>query len=718
MLRTHVPLKPLEGMLAQLQQIRALIAPPPASSSLRRAHTVLSSSNTQPTVKLEGQEQKPLTSGATAAPTIHESQMIHRLCDHVRLSLENVLHSPSVPLSTLLSLLRQTLLFCCSTSHSRFDGISGGNSVAKVEKPEKSDRSVKLEPPAIPDPLEERKHSDATAAATAESLSTSSSIGEDRSPKRQLVRLLLQVLYFCVSQDADEESSSVQICREIMGLPSSSAEPLPVQEEPPSAAVLPHLNHSSWSWGAPTTADPPAADVAMSDVPSSSAPVAQLADAMSWATLLKRLLHDALSALTVERANAAVPVTAVLELLMGTIQLSLANGIEKPSHSTAAQLRSNRAAEDKLLKSWLPRLTHVLLALNGAATNRSWKALASPSPPVQAVYASIADLLVRWCQWWPAQIASRVLQPATSVVVTSASYSTAQSGSLGAHCSCNVLELLFLWANRLGSGATSGLSNAAAAATGTLQRSDWMLLSLQLLSAHHRCGVEQKNVPNSATPSVCPVHARECGLVAPLPDSALLPTVFALFTLPFAQFRVLCQTFQQSVEGMLANAQQRMQLHAQTTNPSDVAPSVEMRSCIAAHAATVQYLQASLRLLLVVLQPRRRSWRDLHSQLAAVDADVVATMNAREAQTPPPPLHARNNRAVSNGAPGGNGGDASATASEVPSMLMLMQSVREACEQIAAFDALERTATAQQPQPSAWTSTVAMAVELGSWFAS
>lgn len=708
-LRAHVPLKPLEGLLAQLQQIQSSIAPiaptapPPASSRQRRAQSSL------PTVKLEVQDQKRQSSAA-AAPSINESQMIHRLCEHVRLSLDAVLHSPSIPLSTLLSPLRQTLLFCCSTSHGRFDGFAGAGAV-KVEKTEKMERVVKLEPPAILDLVEEKKHSG--AAAVPESLAAASSIGEKKSMKRQLVRLLLHLLYFCASNDADEESSSVQIGRELMGLPSSSAEQPPsVQPDPPAAAVLPHLNHNSWSWAPVANASPPAADAAMLDVSSpSSAPVAQLADAMSWSTLLKRLLHDSL---TIDRSN------SMIELLMGTIQIALANGLPKPASSSAVQLRSARAAEVKLLQAWLPRLTHVLLALNGSATNRSRNATppVSPSPQVQAVYASIAQLLVRWCQWWPARIAS-VLQPANSVVVTSASYSAAQSSALGTHCSCNVLELLFLWAHRLGSGFTFGTSNAPAVATiGTFHRSDWMILSLQLLSAQHRCWTEHKNAPSSPSPSVCPVHAAECGLLPPLPDSALLPTVFALFSLPFAQFRVLCSAFQQAVESMLANAQRRMQI-AQPTQPSG-APSAKLQSCIAAHASIVQYLHDSLRLLLSVLQPRRRSWRDLHAQLAAVDADVLATLNARELQPPPPP-HARNNRNGPNGDPEDSNGDASATTAEAPSTLMLVHAVREACEQIGAFAALERTSAAQQQQQQqnvAWTSTVAMAAELSGWFVS
>jgi len=226
------------------------------------------------------------------------TELQHTMWLQLRRALYTALHSTTTPLSTLLPPLRQLMLLLCTSAPAASAQAAAASSANIAVVPMDVDHKgsaaaataatvvVKLEsrPPSISPQLDGRKGCSRTRSETASSNSGNSSIDDDQR-KHQLLKLCLQVLLFCCSQDPDVHSCGEQVYLDLVQPPAAAAnssagghkslELLTADEE-----------RSLWEWGPPTgmTAPPPQA------LPHVAAPTdsaeQKLDEALSFTSLL------------------------------------------------------------------------------------------------------------------------------------------------------------------------------------------------------------------------------------------------------------------------------------------------------------------------------------------------------------------------------------------------------------------------------------------------
>jgi hypothetical protein len=706
-------LEPLEQLFADLEKLKPPPlhpSPAPSSSPPPLLHTGSFSART-----LVKQEQKdPMTPVVSASATARsvDAELHRNMWKQLRDAMYAVLHLATTPVSSLLPPLRQLLLLLSTpaassavTSSSGAGGSAGNSSAVPMEVDFKSPSAV---PPMV------KPEQRATSFVPSLVRSRTDGGGQSREARassteearrQQMLKLCMQVLLYCCSHDADLRSAAASSMSPMMVEAASCGEQVYSDLVRPPFALVAAANatlstrkaieplsaeeeRTLWDWGSPKSPPPSAAvqQPPLSSVADTPLTTEQkLEEALSFASLLKHVLDDALAALPAVQeqtrgggggssaaaaaaaaATAAHPL-ALIELVVSVLAVADACGSSRDfSLQTLAQRAATEAGEDRYIADWMPRVARMLLVLNAAAapqllassstsvTAAAAGVHATPTATIGTVYASMAGLLSRWCVRWPHRLSSEAaLQSAVTVVPADAG--PILSGR-SASCSCSVLELLLLWSIRLGEGSTvtlhsghaaslatpsataglvSGNNSNAFASAASMQRYEWAQRSMLLLRALHACW--QSHLSSSSTssskppqvlPPTCPVHAREKvgrALDVGLDFVSASPHVLSLFALPFVPLRLLCNMLDAAVTQMHSSARV-LNEHQDKHRPLSQAD--EVRHLSATHTATLHALHAALSLLRDVLGIKRRHWHDLSAQCAAIDAATQAAIAA------------------------------------------------------------------------------------------
>jgi hypothetical protein len=345
--RPFVDVAPLESLLAELQ----LLQTTPPQTAVPVVHRSASRA-----VKQEGREpqsqSQPQPSAAEAARA-SETEVARRLWDQLRAALHSVVHSATAPVSTLMTPLRQLLLLCC-TPATGTRGLAFASSAAALSSSSTAmaardglaPRAVKLElrPPSFAEI--KRSHSDAHSHSH-----THSGGGDEKAQRRQMLRLLLQLLFFCVAKDADLVCAR-QLAEELCAPPASTRMSAVAADSARSKLqpmLPPELNAQCWEWAPlPAARSAPEASSASSSDESDAAvgPSTRLVTAMSWPTLLSALFDESLAALSGDHSSRAVVLgsLSLLELLLAVIDSALFVGAKQPQPSAVDAVRELSAA--------------------------------------------------------------------------------------------------------------------------------------------------------------------------------------------------------------------------------------------------------------------------------------------------------------------------------------------------------------------------------------